>query len=81
MESTLQFWPRHSSIRSDEGLTLETSALKLITVTNLDWLNEKRSLIPWVLRLPIRKILFCSYGLILTTETTLYFYELYCFIK
>ena len=71
MESTLQFWPRHSSIRSDEGLTLETSALKLITVTNLDWLNEKRSLIPWVLRLPIRKILFCSYGLILTTETTL----------
>ena len=71
MESTSQFWPRHSSIRSDGGLTLETSALKLITVANLDWLNEKRSLIPWVLRLPIRKILFCSYGLILTTETTL----------
>ena len=81
MESTSQFWPRHSSIRSDEGLTLETSALKLFTVANLDWLNEKRSLIPWVLRLPIRKILFCSYGLILTTETTLYFYKLYYFIK
>ena len=81
MESTLQFWPRHSSIHSDEGLTLETSALKLFTVANLDWLNEKRSLIPWVLRLPIRKILFCSYGLILTTETTLYFYKLYYFIK
>ena len=48
MESTLQFWPRHSSIRSDEGLTLETSALKLITVANLDWLKEKRSLIPLV---------------------------------
>ena len=81
MESTLQFWPRHYSIHSDEGLTLETSALKLFTVANLDWLNEKRSLIPWVLRLPIRKILFCSYGLILTTETTLYFYKLYYFIK
>ena len=53
MESTLQFWPRHSSIRSNEGLTLETSALKLITVANLDWLKEKRSLIPLVLRLPI----------------------------
>ena len=81
MESTLQFWPRHSSIRSDEGLTLETSALKLFTVANLDWLNEKRSLIPWVLRLQIRKTLFCSFGLILTTETTLYFYKLYYFIK
>ena len=71
MESTLQFWPRHSSIRSDEGLTLETSALKLFTVANLDWLNEKRSLIPWVLRLPIRKILFWSYGLILIFTTLL----------
>ena len=28
--------------------------------TGINWLNEKRSLIPWGLRVPIWKINFCS---------------------
>ena len=70
MESTSQFWPCHSSIRSDEGLTLETSALKLITVANLDWLNEKRLLIPWGIEIADSKDTFLE----LRSNLNLYYF-------